>query len=41
MPYDTIQLPAFTRPADELIDQYAQAFRKVAAHAPRLAEAGG
>ena len=40
VPCDTIQLPAFTRPADELIDQYAQAFAKVAAHARRLAEAG-
>ena len=40
VPFDTIQLPAFTRPADELIGQYAQAFRKVAAHARRLAEAG-
>ena len=41
VPYDTIQLPAFTRPADELIARYAQAFRKVAANAGRLAEAGG
>ena len=41
VPCDTVQLPAFTRPADELIAQYAQAFRKVAAHAGRLAQAGG
>ena len=41
VPCDTIQLPAFTRPAEELIGQYAQAFAKVAAHAGRLAQAGG
>ena len=41
VPCDTIQLPAFTRPAEELIGQYAQAFAKVAAHAGRLAAAGG
>ena len=41
VPCDTIQLPAFTRPADELIGQYAQAFAKVAARAGRLAQAGG
>ena len=33
-------LPSFTRPADDLIDQYANAFDKVATHAGRLAEAG-
>lgn len=40
VPYDTIELPSFTRPADDLIDQYAKAFDKVAANAGRLAEAG-
>ena len=40
VPYDTIMLPSFTRPADDLIDQYAKAFDKVAANAHRLAEAG-
>ena len=40
VPYDTIELPSFTRPADDLIDQYANAFDKVSTHARRLAEAG-
>ena len=40
VPYDTIELPSFTRPADDLIDQYARAFDKVATHAHRLTEAG-
>ena len=39
VPYDTIELPSFTRPADDLIDQYAKAFDKVATHAQRLTEA--
>ena len=40
VPYDRIMLPSFTRPADDLIDQYAKAFDKVSTHAGRLAEAG-
>ena len=36
IPYDSIRVPSFTRPADELIDQYAAAFAKVAANADRL-----
>ena len=36
VPHNTLQLPAFTRPADELIGQYATAFRKVAAQADAL-----
>lgn len=36
VPYDTIQLPSFTRPADQLIAQYQQAFLKVAAQADTL-----
>lgn len=36
IPYGTIQLPSFTRPADELIDQYVNAFDKIAANAHRL-----
>lgn len=39
VPYDTIQLPSFTRPADELIGQYVRAFEKIGANARRLAEA--
>ena len=38
VPYNTITLPALTRPADDLIEQYAQAFRKVAAQAGALAQ---
>ena len=38
VPYDTIQLPSFTRPADELIGQYVRAFEKIGANARRLAE---
>lgn len=38
VPYDTIQLPSFTRPADELIGQYVRAFEKIGANAERLAE---
>lgn len=37
VPYDTIQLPSFTRPADELIDQYVAAFDKIATNADALA----
>ncbi len=40
IPYRTIQLPSFTRPADSLIDQYANAFDKVATHSSGLMEAG-
>ena len=40
VPYDRIMLPSFTRPADDLIDQYMNAFDKVATHARRLAVAG-
>ena len=39
IPYNSIRLPSFTRPADELIDQYAAAFAKVAAHAGKLSGA--
>ena len=39
VPYDTIQLPSFTRPVDELIGQYVRAFEKIGANARRLAEA--
>ncbi len=39
IPYDTIRVPSFTRPADELIDQYAAAFAKVSAHADKLSGA--
>ena len=37
VPYDTLLLPSFTRPADELIGQYQSAFAKVAAQADELA----
>ncbi len=37
-PYDTINLPSFTRPADEMIAQYERAFDKIAAHADKLAK---
>ena len=40
VPYDTIQLPGFTRPAGELIGQYVGAFEKIGANARRLAGAG-
>ena len=39
IPYNTIRVPSFTRPADELIDQYIAAFAKVAAHADQLSGA--
>ena len=35
-PIDTLMLPGFTRPADELIAQYVHAFEKVAAQANEL-----
>jgi perosamine synthetase len=35
-PYDTLMLPSFTRPADELIAQYVYAFEKVADQADEL-----
>lgn len=35
-PNDTLMLPSFTRPADELIAQYVQAFEKVADQAAEL-----
>ena len=37
VPYDTLLLPSFTRPAAELIGQYRAAFAKVAAQADELA----
>ena len=37
VPYDTLLLPSFTRPADELIGQYQTAVAKVAAQADELA----
>jgi len=37
-PDDTLMLPSFTRPADELIAQYVKAFAKVAAQADELAD---
>ena len=40
-PPDTLMLPSFSRPADELIAQYVQAFEKVAAQADELAASGG
>ena len=39
IPYNSIRLPSFTRPADELIEQYAAAFAKVAANADKLSGA--
>ncbi len=36
VPHNTLQLPTFARPADELIGQYATAFRKIAAQADAL-----
>lgn len=36
VPYDTLQLPSFTRPAGELIEQYRTAFEKVATRAGEL-----
>lgn len=39
VPYDTIQLPSFTRPADELIAQYVRAFEKIRANAEKIARA--
>ena len=36
VPYDTLLLPSFTRPADELIGQYQTAVAKVAAQADEL-----
>ena len=38
LPYDTLALPGFTRPAGEPIDQYATAFAKVAENAAKLAD---
>jgi perosamine synthetase len=40
-PPNTLMLPSFTRPADELIAQYVHAFEKVAAQADELAASGG
>lgn len=37
VPYDTLLLPSFTRPAAELIGQYRAAFAKLAAQADELA----
>jgi len=37
-PYNTLTLPALTRPADELIEQYQRAFRKVAAQAGSIGD---
>ena len=37
LPYNTIALPGFRVPAAELIDQYRQAFEKVARNAAALA----
>ncbi len=39
IPYDSIRVPSFTRPAAELIEQYITAFSKVAAHAEELSGA--
>jgi dTDP-4-amino-4,6-dideoxygalactose transaminase len=39
IPYDSIRVPSFTRPAAELIDQYVAAFEKVAASAGILSGA--
>lgn len=36
VPYDTIALPSFTRPAEDLIAQYGHAFRKIALQAGDL-----
>ncbi len=40
-PINTLMLPSFTRPADELIAQYVHAFEKVPAQADQLAASGG
>ena len=40
LPYDTLMVPSFSRPADELIAQYGHAFEKVAAQADALAARG-
>ena len=40
LPYDTLMVPLFSRPADELIAQYALAFEKVAVQADALAARG-
>ena len=37
LPYDMIQLPSFSRPAGELINEYATAFDKIALNANSLA----
>lgn len=37
VPYDTIKVPSFTRPAGDLIDQYVAAFDKIATNADALA----
>ena len=37
-PIDTLMLPGFSRPADELIAQYVHAFEKVEAQAGELAK---
>lgn len=39
IPYYSIRVPSFTRPADELIEQYITAFAKVAANAEKLSGA--
>ncbi len=40
-PSNTLMLPSFSRPADELIAQYVHAFKKVSAQADQLAASGG
>lgn len=37
LPYDTINIPNFTRPADEIIGQYKKAFAKIFTHADKIA----
>lgn len=39
IPHSTIRVPSFTRPADELIEQYVSAFAKIADHKEQLSVA--